>query len=61
MKVLRHGCHIIECDSCNETIESELGELWESFWPRAKLQGWKTKKIGGRNGEWVHGCPKHEA
>ena len=56
MKQYQRGCHVIECDSCNETIESEPGELWETFWPDAKRKGWKTKKIGA---EWVHGCPKH--
>ena len=57
MNTLVHGRFQLECDSCNETIESEPGELWETFWPDAKRKGWKTKKIGA---DWVHGCPKHE-
>jgi hypothetical protein len=49
----------VECDSCNETIEGEKGEQWETFWPRAKRSGWKTKRAGAA--DWTHGCPKHEA
>jgi hypothetical protein len=57
MRNFNHGCHVIECDSCNETVESEYREDWEAFWPRVNRDGWKTKKIGA---EWVHACPKHE-
>ena len=46
----------VECDSCNEVLEGEKGELWETFWPRARRDGWKAKKIGV---DWVHACPKH--
>ena len=51
------GRTIVECDSCNETVESERGEAWDAFWPRAKREGWKARQIAG---EWVHGCPRHE-
>jgi hypothetical protein len=51
----QHNKIVIECDSCPETIESERGEEWDTFWSRAKRDGWKSKKIGD---QWVHGCPK---
>lgn len=57
MKRMTDRCHVVECDSCDDTVESERGEMWETFWPRAKREGWKAKMIGS---EWVHGCPKHE-
>lgn len=57
MKRMTGGCHVVECDSCDDVVESERGELWETFWPRAKREGWKAKAIGK---EWVHACPKHE-
>lgn len=50
---------VVECDSCEEEIESEVGERWETFWPRARREGWKTKHV--RSEIWTHGCPKHEA
>ena len=50
---------IVECDSCEETIEAEKGEIWDTFWPRAKSEGWKARRV--RGDEWTHGCPKHEA
>lgn len=49
----------VECDSCDEEIESEPRELWETFWPRARDAGWKSRRV--RADEWTHGCPKHEA
>jgi len=50
----QHGKIVIACDSCDETIESDKGEDWEDFWPRAKREGWRTRKIAD---EWLHGCP----
>lgn len=52
------GRIVIECDSCDETFEGERGEEWETLWPRAKREGWKSAKVAG---EWMHGCPKHSA
>jgi hypothetical protein len=49
----------VECDSCDEVYEGERGETWDEVWPRAKREGWKAKKIGRGNEDWVHGCPKH--
>lgn len=46
---------IIECDTCDETFESEEGEDWASVWARARTDGWKSRKISE---EWVHGCPR---
>lgn len=57
MSIDRQGQKIvIECDSCPETVESEERELWETFWPRCKAEGWKSAKVAN---EWVHGCQKH--
>lgn len=50
---------VIECDSCNQEIESEKGEEWATFWPRAQREGWKSKRV--RADLYTHGCPKHEA
>jgi hypothetical protein len=44
---------VVECDTCSDVIESDEREDWETFWPRARRDGWKSKKIAG---EWVHGC-----
>lgn len=49
------GKIIIECDSCDETVESEPRQEFKEFWNSAKRGGWRTKQIGD---EWVHGCPK---
>jgi ribosomal protein L37AE/L43A len=52
----RQGSKIVwECDSCDETFDSEEGEEFATAWARAKREGWKSKKIGT---EWLHGCPK---
>lgn len=51
----QHGKIIIECDTCDETIESEKDQEFAEFWTDAKRDGWKSKKIAD---EWVHGCPK---
>lgn len=51
----QHGKIIIECDSCNETIEGDKRQEFAEFWAGARREGWKTKKIAN---EWVHGCPK---
>lgn len=50
------GKVVVECDSCNETFESEVGEEFAEMWSRAKRDGWRTRKIAG---EWLHGCPRH--
>jgi len=51
----QHGRVVVECDSCDATIESEKGEEFEAFWKRAKDDGWAARKIAG---EWLHGCPR---
>jgi predicted RNA-binding Zn-ribbon protein involved in translation (DUF1610 family) len=50
----QYGKIVIECSSCDATIESEQDEDWDVFWPRAVLEGWKSRKVGH---DWVHGCP----
>jgi len=53
----QHGRIVLECDSCNEVVESERGEDWkDSFWPRMKREGWRTRQI---DNQWLHGCPRH--
>jgi hypothetical protein len=48
------GKLVIECDSCNEVLETDTADFAEA---RAMMQreGWKVRKIGG---EWIHGCEK---
>lgn len=50
----QHGKIVIECDSCSETFDGDSDE-WETVWPAAKREGWRTRKIAN---EWLHGCPK---
>lgn len=56
MKRMTGGRFVLECDTCDEEVEGDRGEPWEEFWPRAKRDGWKTKKIGA---DWVYACPRH--
>ncbi len=53
----QRGRIIVECDSCEETFESDEGEQWSTFWPRATREGWRSRQIAK---EWVHGCPRHD-
>lgn len=49
------GRIVIECDSCDETFEGEVGAEFGETWADAKRDGWKTSKVGN---DWVHGCPR---
>ncbi len=51
------GKIVVECDSCDETIDGPEDDGWEALWSRAKAEGWKARKIGH---DWVHGCPECE-
>lgn len=48
------GILMIECDSCNEVLDTETKDFSEA---RALMQreGWKVRKIAD---EWLHGCPR---
>ncbi len=51
---IQNGKIMIECDCCDEVFEGQNRE-WQTVWPIAKRDGWKSKKIGE---EWVHECPR---
>jgi hypothetical protein len=50
----QHGKFLVECDSCDEVLETGTGDFDEA---REKLrqEGWKARKLAG---VWLHGCPK---
>lgn len=47
------GKIIVECDSCDEVLETETAEFTEA---RAIMQreGWKVRQLGKA---WIHGYP----
>lgn len=49
------GQIIFECDSCDETLETETNDLAEANACR-KREGWGASQIGN---DWIHACPKH--
>ena len=51
----QHGSVAIECDGCNETVEGEPDEAFDSVWKRAKADGWAARKVGK---DWLHLCGK---
>lgn len=48
------GKRMVECDSCNSTIEQEDGGSFTDFIFTIKESGWKVKKLGSN---WIHTCP----
>lgn len=55
------GCQIFECDVCGELFEGVHGETFTEVWNRAKRAGWKSRRHGGGEGVWTHGCEIHDA
>ena len=55
----QYGKIIIGCDTCDATVESEAGEGFKEFWPKAKAEGWRAEEISVTNAksEWMHVCP----
>jgi rubredoxin len=51
----QHDKILIECDSCDQVYEGEVGEEFTTVWSAAKRDGWSTRKIAD---EWLHGCPR---
>lgn len=49
------GRILLECDSCDEIFEGEIGDEWSTVWPQAQRDGRKSRKIGK---EWVHSCQR---
>ncbi|MCV0384872.1 MAG: hypothetical protein K5821_00340 [Nitrobacter sp.] len=47
------GRILIECDSCDEVLDTETGEFDEAL-ALMKREGWSVRKIAD---EWLHGCP----
>ncbi|MDI2078201.1 hypothetical protein ABIF68_005924 [Bradyrhizobium japonicum] len=56
----RRGLAFIECDTCDDTIESNQGESFDDFTDRRKKPGWTAKPVSGGR-DYTHGCPKHGA
>ena len=54
---IQGGKILVECDSCEDVIESDQDEEWVDFWDRARREGWRVRKIGK---DFVHGCPRHD-
>lgn len=50
----QHGHIVIECDSCDEVIETGESDFTEA-WAKAKRDGWTSRKIAN---EWLHVCRK---
>jgi uncharacterized C2H2 Zn-finger protein len=48
------GKILIECDSCDEVLDTDTADFEEA---RAAMrrEGWRIRKIAG---EWLHGCPR---
>lgn len=51
----QNGKILIECDSCDEVFDGELGEEFAAVWASAKRDGWRSRKVAD---EWLHGCEK---
>lgn len=49
------GKRMLECDSCNNTIEEEAHEEFVDFINQAKEAGWIVYK--NVSNTWIHTCP----
>jgi hypothetical protein len=47
------GQIVIECDSCDEVLETDTEE-WSEAMSDMRREGWFSRKIAD---EWLHGCP----
>jgi hypothetical protein len=47
------GIIFIECDSCDEILDTETKDFDEAR-NVMRREGWKVRKIAD---EWLHGCP----
>ena len=48
----QHGRIVLACDACGHVSERNSDE-WIDVWPRAKRDGWQTRKIGKN---WYQFC-----
>jgi hypothetical protein len=46
------GKLLVECDSCNEVLDTETADFDECR-EMMKREGWKVRKVGS---EWIHAC-----
>lgn len=46
------GKILVECDSCDEVLDTETADFEEAR-EAMKREGWRTRRLGG---EWVHSC-----
>ena len=52
----QHGDIVIECDSCDEILETETSDFGSAL-NLMKREGWRARKIGE---DWCHFCSKCE-
>lgn len=48
------GKILVECDSCDQVLDTETGDFEEAR-SVMRREGWKVRQIAK---EWLHGCPK---
>jgi hypothetical protein len=46
------GQILVECDSCDEVLETGTNE-WSEAMAEMRREGWKARKVAD---EWVHAC-----
>lgn len=51
----QHGKFVVECDSCDETLETDYDDFSEAV-RHMRREGWGTERVGAM---WIHACPKH--
>ena len=50
----QHGMIVVECDSCDQVLETETDDF-ETARAVMRREGWKIRKIAD---VWLHGCPR---
>ena len=50
----QHGKILVECDSCDQVLDTETSDFDEAR-ELMKREGWRIRKIAE---VWLHGCPK---
>lgn len=48
------GRILVECDSCDEVLDTDTADF-DAAREAMKREGWRARKIAN---EWLHGCPK---
>jgi hypothetical protein len=50
----QHGKYLVECETCDEVLETGTGDFDEAR-EVMRHEGWKARRRGDA---WLHGCPK---